>query len=124
MFRLGGLTPTRTEHTPAKCYLETRIEQVEESELQAEMLSDVVSLKEEQAVADPGTSNGKWRMKRARVRGTEPRTTEQLMSNYNIMAVHRDMVAQKHATAEWIKDFEVWELRARDRNGNKTVAPS
>ena len=134
----------RKEHTPAKCYLEARVEEMNEGELRAEMLSEVVSQKEELAIADPGwtmdlTATGSWTLKRTKVKGCLPKGTEELRAKYKLMSVHWEMIKFRHQEAAFLKDYnpdafadvleyllsdEVWQLRARDRTGCKVVAPS
>ena len=130
--------------TPAKCYLEARVEEMNEGELRAEMLSEVASQKEELAIADPGrtmdlTATGSLTLKRTKVKGCLPKGTEELRAKYKLMSVHWGMIKFRHQEAGFLKDYnpdafadvleyllsdEVWQLRARDRTGCKVVAPS
>ena len=68
-----------------------------------------------------------------------PRGTEELRTKYKLMSVHWEMIACKKKETPCLQDYvssawtdvidyllgeEVWLLRARDSNGQKTVAPS
>ena len=82
----------RPEDTPAKGYLEAWFEQIEDGEVKAELLSEVVGRKEEDAVADPGrgldlTHLGTFRMRRVEVQGRMPADIEELGTKYELMAV-------------------------------------
>ena len=91
-FNLHPTKKLRPQRTPAKCYLESRLEELEQGEIRVEQLSEVVS-QFEQAVGDPGrmldvTLSGAWATRRSKVRGVAPRGTEELCTRYKLMSVH------------------------------------
>ena len=124
--------------------MESRLEELEPGEIREEHLSEVVLQFEEQAVGDLGrtldvTPSGAWAVRRSKVRGVAPRGTEELRTKYKLMSVHWEMIECKkketpcledHVSSAWtdVIDYllgeEAWLLRARDSNGQKTVAPS
>ena len=126
---------------PAKSYIEWRLEQVEDGELLAEQLKEVISKEED--LHDPWSvkmrSDGTLQLKRGRVESVPPETPEDLRRKFRIMAAAWEYVRLKHSSkayleglgpeiwqeyVEWLLGEEVYQNGARNEKDEVIYRPS
>ena len=129
---------------PAKAYVETRLEQIDEGELKPEALSDVVALDQEDKEDNVSGNltigkDGGWQLRKPRAHRVMPATTEEFRRKYKLMAVHWQIVALKFPNkafargltlqtfadlCDWFLGDEVALLKGHDDTGNENVPAS
>ena len=136
----------RSEETPAKCYSESKLAQIDDGELRAEALPDVVP-EMEVKVSDPGRAldlaqDGESKKNCVQVHGPKPSDTEEHKSKYDLMAVQWAVVVMKNPELVYSQDFEedvftgkrgilrylvskkVRKLKDLDKQGVESISPS
>ena len=127
---------------PAEAYVEWRLEQLEDGELQAETLRQVVSKAETTEEAWGGckiTTDGTIKLHKARSEASLPANPEELRSKMRLMAHHWEMVRLKFPAKEffagltmdlwsqyvnWLLGEDVYDNVVKDTVGNIVYRPS
>ena len=139
---------TEEKFMPSRQMMDMRFDQIEEGEVKAEPLCEVVSLSKEELsegtgnevdVSLAGSKNGSIRLKTNKVRTSPPESPEQLRTFYRIIANHWQMVKlrlpgkgflKNHSRTDWddmvthILGEEVWGLEAKSAGGQVIAKPS
>ena len=103
----------KDKECPAPCYLEWRFEQIEDGELKAESLADVVN-KEEASDEDWGgarvTPDGSIKLVKGRSSGKAPENPEALRAKIRMMGVAWEFMRLKFPGRPYLKDLtaETW----------------
>ncbi len=134
----------RDELYPSYAYFNARLQELEDNELTAETLDAVTSRRYElqqgnDDYAIQWNRNGEAVMKRFKLKGQLPKTTEDYRATYKIMAHHWALVRLRHGGRPFLKDLEpdVWAhhvdfmlgeevrgLNAKDAAGNVVASIS
>ena len=136
---------TEEKYLPSRQLVDQRLDQIEEGEVKAEPLSDVVSLQKEEesdiknTEVDVKFGNGSIKFKKQNLKTSPPDTPEQLRSFYKIIANHWMMVKLKIPGKSWLVDHEasaweahvsyllgddVWGLEAKSAGGQVVARPA
>ena len=103
----------RDNEAPAKAYLEWRLEQVEDGELQAETMKEVMSREEEGS--DPWAikmkADGTLQIKKGRHESNMPATPEEIRAKYRVMARCWMYIKLRHPGKAYLKDhgLDCWQ---------------
>ena len=89
---------------PCHAMVERRMEEIEEGEPKAELLSDVISIEEavEDVVGAVIDKEGTWRTKKSTKSVALPITSEQLRSRLRLLGVSYTIAKYRHSTRQWL----------------------
>ncbi len=100
---------------PSYTYVNSRLSEIEEGELEAETLDCVTSYELEKGRGVPDfsmewTRSGQARLKQERLKGSLPANTEELRATITLMRHHWGIVRMRHGSKPYLQglDAEVW----------------
>jgi hypothetical protein len=89
---------------PCHAMIERRMEEIDEGEPKAELLSEVISVEEavEDVVGAVIDKEGTWKTKKTTKSVALPTTSEQLRSRLRLLGVSYTIAKYKHSTRQWL----------------------